>query len=128
MFQLRRRDFIFGAAVLAVGVGRKVSAQPAPSMTPLEKELYEAAKKKDAVGIKKTLSKRVLAELENRAKKENKPFDEFLVDVKLPDPMPEVRNEKIEGDTGWLEIKGRGDNWRATRFVREDGEWKLDSE
>jgi iron(III) transport system substrate-binding protein len=46
MFQVRRRDLICGAAaVLAVGMGRKVSAQPAPSMTPLEKEFYDAAKK-----------------------------------------------------------------------------------
>src|SRR5438309_11773860 len=46
MFHVQRRDFVFGAAaVLALGTGRKASAQPAPSMTPLEKELYDAAKK-----------------------------------------------------------------------------------
>src|SRR4030088_671933 len=46
MFQVRRRDVICGAAaVLAVGMGRNGSAQSAPSMTPLEKELYDAAKK-----------------------------------------------------------------------------------
>src|ERR1700704_544176 len=46
MFEVRRRDFICGAsAIFAVGMGRKVSAQPAPLMTPLEKELYDAAKK-----------------------------------------------------------------------------------
>src|SRR3954451_7407462 len=46
MFQVRRRDFICGAAaVVAVGIGRQVLAQGAPSMTPLEKELYGAAKK-----------------------------------------------------------------------------------
>ena len=77
--------------------------------------------------MKKTISKRMLAELEAEAKKENKPFDEYLLSVDLSDTMPEVRNEKIEGDTAVLEIKGRGDNWRTTKFVREDGEWKLDS-
>src|SRR4030088_591960 len=46
MFQVRRRDVICGAAaVLAVGMGRNGSAQSAPSITPLEKELYDAAKK-----------------------------------------------------------------------------------
>src|SRR5258708_21975529 len=46
MFQVRRRGFVCGAAaVLAVGAGRKASAQSAPSMTPHEKELYDAAKK-----------------------------------------------------------------------------------
>lgn len=92
------------------------------------KSLCEAAKKKDAAAMKKTISKRMLLELEDEAKKEGKPFDEYLFSVDLSDTMPEVRNEKIEGDTGWLEIKGRGDNWRTTRFVREDGVWKLDSE
>jgi hypothetical protein len=91
------------------------------------KSFFEAAKKKDAAAMKKTISKRMLAELEDEARKENKPFDEYLLSVDLSDTMPEVRHEKIEGDTGWLEIKGRGDNWRATKFVREDGEWKLDS-
>jgi hypothetical protein len=92
------------------------------------KSFFEAAKKRDAAAMKKTISKRMLAELEDEAKKENKPFDEYLFSVDLSDTMPEVRNEKIEGDTGRLEIKGRGDNWRETKFVREDGEWKLDSD
>jgi hypothetical protein len=92
------------------------------------KSFFEAAKKHDAAAMKKTISKRMLSELEDEAKKENKPLDEYLLSVDLSDAMPEVRNEKIEGETGWLEIKGRGDNWRATKFVREDNEWKLDSD
>jgi hypothetical protein len=92
------------------------------------KSFFEAAKKKDAAAMKKTISKRMLAELEDEAKKENKPFDEYLLSVDLSDTMPEVRNEEIEGDTGRLDIKGRNDNWRATKFIREDGEWKLDSD
>jgi hypothetical protein len=99
------------------------------SSTPIGafKSFFEAAKKRDAAAMKKTISKRMLAELEAEAKKENKPFDEYLLSVDLSDTVPEVRNEKIEGDTAVLEIKGRGDNWRTTKFVREDGEWKLDS-
>src|SRR6201998_2971045 len=46
MFPIRRRSFLFGSsALLALGASPKVRAQPAPSMTPHEKELYEAAKK-----------------------------------------------------------------------------------
>ena len=46
MFPIRRRSFLFGgSALFALGAGPKVLAQPAPSMTPHEKELYEAAKK-----------------------------------------------------------------------------------
>jgi iron(III) transport system substrate-binding protein len=46
MFSIHRRDFIVsGSAFLALGTGAKVLAQSPPSMTPHEKELYEAAKK-----------------------------------------------------------------------------------
>ena len=46
MVTIRRRNFIFGSsALVALGTGAKVSAQPAASMTPHEKELYDAAKK-----------------------------------------------------------------------------------
>jgi hypothetical protein len=38
----------------------------------------------------------------------------------------EVRNEKIEGDSGIAEIKGGSyDTWIKWKFVKENGEWKL---
>src|ERR1700686_2960108 len=46
MVTIRRRNFILGSSALVVlGTGPKVSAQPAPSITPHEKELYDAARK-----------------------------------------------------------------------------------
>ena len=46
MFPIRRRRFIMGgAALLTLGAGKSSKAQSAPSMTPYENELYEAAKK-----------------------------------------------------------------------------------
>ncbi len=46
MVSIRRREFVIGSsAVLALGTGRKTSAQPAPAMTAHEKELYTAAQK-----------------------------------------------------------------------------------
>ena len=47
MVTIRRRNFILGSSALVVlGTGPKVvSAQPAASMTPHEKELYDAARK-----------------------------------------------------------------------------------
>jgi iron(III) transport system substrate-binding protein len=45
MFTIRRRDFMVGgAALVAVGIGRRTLAQPATPMTAHEKELYDAAK------------------------------------------------------------------------------------
>src|SRR5258708_1448579 len=46
MSKIRRRNFILGSSALVVlGTGAKVWAQPAPSMTPHEMELYDAARK-----------------------------------------------------------------------------------
>ena len=46
MFPIQRRDFIIGgSALLTLGAGRNALAQPATSMTPHEKELFEAARK-----------------------------------------------------------------------------------
>ena len=46
MFPIKRRSFITGGvALLALGADKSAKAQPAPSLTPHEKELYEAAKK-----------------------------------------------------------------------------------
>jgi iron(III) transport system substrate-binding protein len=46
MFPIQRRDFILGSSALVVlGAGQRALAQPAPAMTPHEKELYEVAKK-----------------------------------------------------------------------------------
>jgi predicted lipid-binding transport protein (Tim44 family) len=98
------------------------------SQTPTEgfKAFYEAAKNKDVAALKKTISKKLLTDLENEAKREGKPFDDFLLGSDATPSMPEVRNEKIEGDKATLEVKGRGDTWRTTKLVKEDGTWKLD--
>ena len=46
MSPIRRRDFIIGSSTfLVLGTGQKALAQATPTMTPHEKELYEAAKK-----------------------------------------------------------------------------------
>lgn len=115
-------------ALLAIALGG-IAACGKKASTPTEgiKAFYDAAKKKDAAAMKKTISKRMLTELEAEAKRENKSFDEFLVSVNLPDTF-ETREEKIEGDNATIEVKGRGDNWRKTKLVKEDGEWKLDSD
>ena len=39
--------------------------------------------------------------------------------------MPEMRNEKIEGDKATLESKS-GEGWRKLSFTKEDGVWKAD--
>lgn len=117
------------SVVVALIAITMTSACSKKGQTPTEgfKAFYEAAKSKDAAALKKTIAKKLLAELEDQAKQAGKPFDEFLVDVNVPPSFPEVRNEKIDGDKATIEVKGASDNWRPTKLSKEDGVWKLDS-
>src|ERR1700716_3053674 len=93
------------------------------------KAFYEASKKKDAAGMKKTLSKGTLDMFDKLAKEQNKTTDEMLKEVDKDDKsekMPETRNEKITGDTATLEVKNDKTNkWDPLPFVKENGEWKI---
>lgn len=99
------------------------------SSTPTEtfQAFYAAAKKKDAEGIKKTLSKSSLKLMEDEAKAQNRNVNELLISSEdAPAAIPESRNEKIEGDTATLEVKNdKAGRWVTTQFVKEDGEWKI---
>ena len=93
------------------------------------KTFYEASKKKDAAGMKKTLSKGTLDMFDKLAKEQNKSTDDMLKEVDKDDKsekMPETRNEKINGDTATLEVKNdKTDKWDTLPFAKENGEWKI---
>ena len=93
------------------------------------KAFYEASKKKDVAGMKKTLSKGTLDMFDKLAKEQNKTTDDMLKDVDKDDKsekMPETRNEKINGDTATIEVKNEKTNkWDPLPFVKENGEWKI---
>src|SRR5258708_1291780 len=93
------------------------------------KAFYDASKKKDVAGMKKTLSKGTLDMFDKLAKEQNKTTDEMLKNVDKDDKsdkMPETRNEKINGDTATLEVKNEKTNkWDPLPFVKENGEWKI---
>ncbi|HYJ45529.1 MAG TPA: hypothetical protein VEV81_02875 [Pyrinomonadaceae bacterium] len=113
-------------AVTLVACGGKKASTPTEAF----KSFYEAAKSKDVATIKRLLAKDAMSKMEERAKQQNKPIDDFLVaqvSDGVPPSMPDIRNEKIEGDNATLEFKGpNGDNdWRTVPFSKEDGEWKI---
>jgi hypothetical protein len=125
--KIRQRSAPALIALVAIALGG-VAACGKKASTPTEgfKIFYEAAKKKDAAAMKKTLSKRLLTDLEGQAKQMNKSFDEFLVSVTVPSTL-ETSDEKIEGDKASLRVKWQGDSWRTIKFVKEDDEWKVDN-
>lgn len=106
------------------------SNQTAASGSPTEvlKMFAEATKKKDVETIKKTLSKGTMAMVEESAKKQNISVDEMLtkVDNSEVKALPEIRNEKIDGDNATVEVKNEATNdYDVMPFVKEDGSWKI---
>jgi hypothetical protein len=107
---------------------RAASAYDLSSPTKTFTSFYEAAKKKDATGIRSVLSKDDLAEMERIAKEQKTTMDDsfkpFYQDV--PAQLNEMRNEQINGEKATLEIKEseRG-AWETINFVKEDGQWKI---
>ena len=109
-------------ALAAVGCNKAGSTPTATA-----KAFYDAAKAKDAAGIKSTMSKGSLEMMEKFAKMENKSLDEALKDPgSSPPPTSfESRNEKITGDTATVEVKDEKGKWETIPFVKEDGQWKI---
>lgn len=103
----------------------------APTLTPVVQNYYDALKKKDDAGLRKILSQATLKSAEADMKTERKiSLSAFITETEIvPDKPIEVRNEKIEGDTGIAEIKGGSYAvWTPVKFVRENGEWKMTNE
>lgn len=124
--KIRQATALLIAALVAVAsasCGKKASTP-----TELFKSFYTAAKNKDVDGLKSMMSKEALADTEREARKRGQSLDDFLAGQGqyFPPNMPEIRNEKIEGDKATLEFKREGAaNWSTVRFVKEDGEWKV---
>ena len=122
-----RRIATWCIALIVALAGSACSLLSHSTPTATLKPFYEASKKKDAAGMKKTLSKGSLEMFEKQAKEQQKSFDDLLKsDQDTPEKMPETRNEKINGDTATLEVKNdKSGNWDTLPFVKEDGEWKI---
>jgi hypothetical protein len=101
------------------------------SPTATFKSFWDAQKKKDVAGMKKTLSKGSMAMLEKGAKQQNKTVDQAITEgFNAPgakyDKTPETRNEKITGNDATVEVQDEAtQKWETMYFVKEDGEWKI---
>ncbi len=115
------------AALLTVCLA-SCGGKKASTPTELFKNFYTAARSKDVAGLKGMMSKEALADTEREAKKRGQSLDDFLAGQGqyFPPNMPEIRNEKVEGDKASLEFRREGAaNWSTAWFVKEDGEWKV---
>lgn len=99
------------------------------SPTAAVKAFVEGIKAEDEEAIKNTLSEKSIKMLDLMRSVTGKSFYEVMTaeddDDELKE-LPEMRNEKIDGDTATLEVKGKNDKeWEELPFVKEDGNWKI---
>ncbi len=115
------------AAFLIVGCSGAENAPPVASPTDTLKNYIEASKKKDIAAIRKNLSKGSLELAEKSAKAQNTTVDELFKrdNMAALDEIPEIRNERIEGDAASVEVKDFTSGYDTIPFVKEDGAWKI---
>ena len=125
--KIYRLTFLALAAFIFAACQSAANNQPL-SPTETMRASDDAAKRKDVEAIKKFVSKGTLEALDQSAKEQNTTVDELLKDfLDVPaQQLPEIRNEKITGDTATIEIKNNATNdWETMPFVKENGIWKV---
>ena len=100
------------------------------SPTEAYKQLYAAVKSKDVEKIKATMSKNTQAFAQMVASRQNSPiekvFENGFTATTFADSLPEIRDERINGEFGAVEVWNAKDKrWEDLGFVYEDGSWKL---
>lgn len=87
----------------------------------------EAAKRGDWEVYKRGLSQATLKQDEENAKREGLSLEEKYQKAFAKLTIPQMRNEKIDGDTATLEVSydSLGTQWLILPFVKENGEWKI---
>jgi Domain of unknown function (DUF4878) len=103
-------------------------AESALSPTETLRAFDEASRKKDTAAIKSYISQGTLDLLNKRAEKEKRSVDELLKQGEAlpPGEVPEMRNEKIEGDKATVELQNTfTGEYEVIPLVKEDGVWKV---
>ena len=81
--------------------------------------------------MKLLLSDATIAKHESEAKAQGKSLEEILEGDALFNANQrsvEFRDEKIDGDTGTLQVRDASNSWITLRFIREDDVWKIDKQ
>lgn len=105
---------------------------PINAQTPTEayKSLYAAVKARDNQRIQKLMSRNTMAfagfAIEQNKQSLEKFFENGLTATTFADNLPEIRDERVNGNFAAVEVFSQKDNrWEDLPFVLEDGMWKL---
>lgn len=113
-------------ALAALACGKGGNSTPTEAFT----TFYNAIKKADVASAKTVMTKKNLALVETEAKTKGIARDDAIkvelerLAPRLPDTMPETRDEKIEGDKATLEFK-QNERWEKVNLTKEDDGWKV---
>ncbi len=121
---------IFTFALLFSAFTACLKTPEASTPTATFRHYIEAVNKKDIAAVKEDFSQGSLKLLDETAKLQNISLDETIKiqtnPLGEPLPLPETRNEKIEGENATLEIKNaKTPNWDKVYFTQENGTWKI---
>lgn len=123
---------LFTISIVAVscGGGAISPGTPASSPTDAYKALYGAVKSKDTEAIKERLTTKTKEFAEMVSQRNNTPiekvFENGFTATTFADSLPEIRDERIDGSMGAVEVWNSKDNrWEDLAFINEEGAWKL---
>jgi hypothetical protein len=105
---------------------------PIKAETPTEayKSLYASVKAKDNARIQHLMSKNTIGfagfAMEQHKQSLEKVIENGMTATTFADSLPEIRDERVSGNFGALEVFNQKDNrWEDLAFILEDGMWKL---
>ncbi len=106
--------------------------RPGGGATPTEayKNLFTAVKAKDTEAIKSNLTKGTIAFADMVSQQNKKPLEEVFSNgftaTTFSEQMPQVRDERIDGNMGAVEVWNAKENvWEDLGFIKEGGAWRL---
>jgi hypothetical protein len=125
------RIFLLFAVLFLIGFAFACNAMSGGA-TPTEayKLLYAAVKSKNTESIKKQLTKKTIDFGLMASERNNTPvekvYENGFTATTFSDTLPTMRDERINGDVGALEVWNSKDSrWEDLPFIKEDGFWKL---
>jgi hypothetical protein len=121
---------ISAAAFLNCSDAAPVAVGGASSPTEAYKQLYAAVKSKDTDAIRATMTKRTIDFAQSVSERNKTPiekvFENGFTATTFAESLPEIRDERVKGDMGNVEVWNAKDNrWEDLPFILEDGGWKL---
>lgn len=121
---------VFAAACGGTEGGSGPATGGGDTPTDAYKKLYAAVKAKNTDAIKAQMTKKSLDFAQMVSQRNNTPIDKVFENgftaTTFAESLPKIRDERISGDMGAIEVwNGKDNRWEDLGFIKEDGAWKF---